>query len=354
MYYINQNVKNLNRIFDQNSRDGYLRLDLNENPGGLPQKFINEVLSEITPEFLSKYPETSSFTKSLSKFIGIQENELCLTNGSAEGIRYIIEAYTRPGGKILGVSPSYAMYEVYSNMYGRQFISLNYSHEFKMDIDDIIEKMTPDIDLVIILNPNNPIGDVYTYSDMDRLILNAKKNEITVLIDEAYFYFYPNSFINYAIENEYVFLTRTFSKLFSLGSARLGYVVGKTDGISIIQKLCTPHNVNAFGLKFAQRIIETDGMIDELVKNQLEGKKFLCNELRKNNYDFSVKEGNFLFIKPKTDAIIVKDKLKKKKGILVKTYDGIGSFGECLRVTTGETYVMKKFIDALVDVDNIE
>ena len=63
MYYINENIKNLYRIFDQNSRDGYLRLDLNENPVGLPQEFIDEVLSKVTPEFVAKYPEQLEFTK---------------------------------------------------------------------------------------------------------------------------------------------------------------------------------------------------------------------------------------------------------------------------------------------------
>ena len=40
MYYLNNNLKNLVRIFDQNERKNYLRLDLNENPGGLPQDFV--------------------------------------------------------------------------------------------------------------------------------------------------------------------------------------------------------------------------------------------------------------------------------------------------------------------------
>ena len=49
MYYTNEQIVDLVRIFDQNERKGYLRLDLNENPGGLPQEFINEVLREVTP-----------------------------------------------------------------------------------------------------------------------------------------------------------------------------------------------------------------------------------------------------------------------------------------------------------------
>ena len=53
MYYCDENIKKLNRIFDQNSRKGYLRLDLNENPGGLSQAFIDATLKNVSDGFLS-------------------------------------------------------------------------------------------------------------------------------------------------------------------------------------------------------------------------------------------------------------------------------------------------------------
>ena len=55
MYYLNHNIENLVRIFDQNERKGYLRLDLNENPGGLPQEFVETVLTEVTPQMIAQY-----------------------------------------------------------------------------------------------------------------------------------------------------------------------------------------------------------------------------------------------------------------------------------------------------------
>ena len=61
MYYLNPNIKNLHRIFDQNERKDYLRLDLNENPGGLPQEVIDEVLSDVGPQLVAQYPETLHF-----------------------------------------------------------------------------------------------------------------------------------------------------------------------------------------------------------------------------------------------------------------------------------------------------
>ncbi len=351
MYYLSKQVEQLERIFDQNKREGYLRLDLNENPGGLPQEFITKVLEDITPEFVSQYPETLEFTEKLANFLGTDVEHICLVNGSSEGIRHIIETFTSPGGKIVGVTPTYAMFEIYADMYGREYIPITYTDSLEMPIERIIDEVTTEIELLILLNPNNPVGNVYTEQEMEILINHAKKNKVTVLIDEAYMYFYPHSFIKYALNNEHIFVTRTFSKLFSLASCRLGYVVGHPEGIKMVQKLCTPHNVNAFGMKFAQAVIETEGMLDDLVKLQLEGKEYLVQSLEENGYTYNAKEGNFIFIKPKTDANQIVKRMKEEKGILIKSYAEIANLGNCLRVTTGEKHYMEIFVKALYEID---
>ena len=76
MYYVNPNLVNLHRIVYQNNRKDYLRLDLNENPGGLPQDFIDEVLEGITPQYVSQYPETYEFESCLSEFLGVKNENI--------------------------------------------------------------------------------------------------------------------------------------------------------------------------------------------------------------------------------------------------------------------------------------
>lgn len=350
-YYINPNVENLDRIFDQNLRSGYLRLDLNENPGGLPEAFIQKTLSKITPETIAKYPETLPFTETLAKFLHCSIENICLVNGSSEGIRQVIEAFSRPGGRIVGADPSYAMFSVYSKMYGRTFVPVPYEKDLSFDSSKLIDAITPDTDLVILLNPNNPMGNVYTRDEVDAVLKKAALCETTVLIDEAYIYFYPNELLSCAFERDNVFVTRTFSKLFSLGGLRLGYVCGRPEGIRLVQKLSTPHNVNAIGLLFAEEIIKTPGMIDGLIEKQREGKKWLVTELKKNGYSINAGEGNFIFIKPKTDAAAVMNRMKAEKQILIKTYPSVGELGTCLRVTTGERQYMERFLEALYLLD---
>lgn len=352
MYYINENLVDLVRVFDQNERKDYLRLDLNENPGGLSQDFINEVLKDVTPRFVAEYPETLEFSETLAKFHNTDISHICVTNGSSEAIRQVIEAFTSPKGKIVGVTPSYFMFQVYAQMYGRTFIPVEYTEDLRMPIENIIEKLTDDVQLLILLNPNNPMGNTYSKDELEKLLDVATNKQITVLIDEAYMYFYPVTFIDYALNREHIFVTRTFSKLFSLAGCRLGYVVGWPEGIKMVQKLSTPHNTNAFAMAFAKKIIETDGMIDDLVKKHTEGKQFLIESLIANGYTVNAKEGNFIFIKPKNkDADEIVNRMKTEKKILIKSYSGIGSMGKALRVTTGEKKYMEVFFDALLDLD---
>lgn len=352
MYYKNPNVKNLHRVFDQNDRTKYLRLDLNENPGGLPMEIVSRVLNGLAPEVLAQYPETNQFSQALASSLGTDSIHICLVNGSAEGIRYIIEGFTSEQGKIVGVVPSYMMFQIFAEMYGRRFCPVAYHSNLSIDVEDIIAALTDDTELLILLNPNNPMGNVYSDDEFEQLIAAAREKQVTVLVDEAYYYFYPKSFIRYALEEEHIFITRSFSKLFSMAGCRLGYVVGWPEGITIVQKLCTPHNANTLAMKLAEEVIKTPGVIEKLVSDFEEGRSYLIARLDEFGYHHKGEAGNFLFIQPKTDAQIIVERMKEEKGILIKKYPSVGELGDCLRVTIGGKKYMEKFINALRELDH--
>lgn len=351
MYYLDSKIQQLYRIFDQNERKGFLRLDLNENPGGLPEELIKNVLDKVTPQFVAQYPETLHFTEVLAKHLHTDISHLCLVNGSAEGIRYIIQAFTAPNGRIVGVVPSYFMFQVYSEMYGRNFVKVPYNEDLSMDVNNILAALTEDTQLLILLNPNNPMGNVYTEEEFKKIITVAQKKQITVLVDEAYHYFYPKTFINYALSSEHIFVTRTFSKLFSMAGCRLGYVAGWPEGVKMVQKMCTPHNTNAFAMALAEVVLETPHALENLIADFTEGRAYLIHQLDKHGYAYKGEAGNFLFIKPRTDAQTIVNRMKAEKKILIKQYPNVGSFGNCLRVSIGAKKYMEQFIKALLELD---
>lgn len=324
---------------------------MNENPGGLPQCFIDEVLKEVTPQIIAQYPETLHFTQVVADHIGTDISHLCITNGSAEAIRYVIQAFTSVNGRIVGVVPSYFMFQVYSEMYGRNFVKVPYNEDLSISIENIVKELTDDTQMLILLNPNNPMGNVYSDEEFDKLFKICQEREITLLVDEAYHYFYPKTFIKYALNSRRVLVTRTFSKLFSMAGCRLGYVCGHPEDIKYVQKYCTPHNTNAFAMLFAEKILTTPGMLDDLVTKFNEGRKYLIDTLDEYGYRHKGEAGNFIFIEPKTDAHTIVNRMKAEKKILIKTYPNVGEFGNCLRVSIGEKWYMETFMSALLELD---
>ena len=136
-----------------------------------------------------------------------------------------------------------------------------------------------------------------------------------------------------------------------MAGCRLGYVAGWSEGVKMVQKLCTPHNTNAFAMKFAEKVIKHPEVLQSLIDNFNKGRAYLIEQLDENGYAHKGEAGNFIFIKTKTDAEKIVDRMKSEKKILIKSYPNVGDFGTCLRVSIGEKMYMEMFIQALLELD---
>lgn len=348
MYYYNPNIAGLYRTESMETRNGYVRLDMNENPEGLPEEFVRKVCQEITPEYLSRYPETMRLTDLLASYYQVDREQICLTNGSDEGVRLIFEVFTHPGGKVITTDPTFAMYEVYCNMYGRIQEKVSYNEAFKISVDSVLEKIGQETELIIIVNPDNPMGFQFKEEDILRIIERAKENEAMVMIDEAYVQFSQHTFLNFLSNHDNVIVLRTFSKLFSLAACRLGVAISNVNNSNLMKKAMSSYNVNGIAIKFAERIIE-EHLEEQLLKIQLEGKRYLIECLMELGYSCKAAEGNFVFIKTKGQRDQVAAELKKKM-ILVKSYQNY-ALKDYIRVTTGSKEIMGIFINVLKEVD---
>ena len=136
-----------------------------------------------------------------------------------------------------------------------------------------------------------------------------------------------------------------------MAGCRLGYVAGNPEDIKYVQKYCTPHNTNAIAMLFAEKILSSPCMLNNLIEKFNEGRKYLIDSLNTNGYRHKGEAGNFLFIEPKTEARKIVDRMKNEKKILIKVYPNVGEFGDCLRVSIGEKKYMEIFMNALLELD---
>lgn len=350
MVYVDKYIKETVRVFPEQGRYDFYRFDMNENPDGLPKDFVDSVLKEITPEFLAVYPEPDRFLGKYAKFIGVKRENVTATNGSDMGLRYIMETFGEVGKDVVTVSPSFEMYWVNCCILGYHHVPVAYELDMSIKIEKILSAITENTRIIALLNPNNPIGNVYTKEDIERVIEKAKQVGAVLIIDEAYHYYYPNTFLPLALENDNVIILRTFSKAFSIPALRLGVIISNPKIIHYINNAKMTFDVNSIALLFGERLLDHPAILNEIVESESQGKSYTLNELSKKGYVCRDCKGNYIFVKPKHEARKVANRLATEKKVLVHPYRN-DLLKDYLRVSVGSVESMKTFLNAFFEID---
>lgn len=350
MFYVNEKIKDLYRVAQPEGRGSYIRLDQNENPDGLPKWLFDSVMEKVTPEFLSIYPEETISTTKYAKMLGLEKENVTFTDGSVIGMGYVIKVFGEAGKDILCVTPSFAMYEVYAEMIGMNVRELNYEDDFSYKIEKTLDAINENTGIVVLVNPNMPVGNVYSKDEIVSVIEKARDNNAIVIIDEAYYYFYDDSSIDLIKEYDNVFVLRTFSKMLSIPSLRLGAIISTKDNIRYVNNYKPPYTVNSIALLFAEAIVDNhDRLLAELSEQYTEGKEYVLKALADNGYETIPSEGCYVAIKPKYKTSREITDLLEENGILILCgKDGLTGW---LRLTITHKKYMEAFMEALLRLD---
>ncbi len=350
MFYVNEKIKDLYRVNQPEGRGKYIRLDQNENPDGVPKWLFDEVMEKVTPEFLSIYPEETIPRTKYAKLMGLEKENVTFTDGSVVGMGYIIKVFGEPGKDILCVTPSFAMYEVYAEMIGMNIKELGYEKDFTYKVETTLDNINENTSIVVLVNPNMPVGNVYSREEIVRILEKAKENDAIVIIDEAYYYFYDQSSIDLLQKYDNLFVLRTFSKMLSIPSLRLGAIFSTEENIRCIDNYIPPYTVNSIALLFAEAIVDHhDRLLAELTEQYNEGKEYVLKELEAHGYDTLPSEGCYVAIKPKyKSSREVTDQLEENGILILCGKDGLTGW---LRLTIAHKKYMEIFMEALLKID---
>lgn len=350
MLEIKPHLKNLYRtVPDEKRRGSYLRLDMNENVSGLPQDLVREVLDKIDPEFLATYPEYRDFQKKIAAYNNLQPENICLSNGSDAAIKYIFDAYVSSGDKILVTDPTFAMYFVYCEMFDAKPVVITYRQDLLFPEKNFIDGISPDIRLAIIVNPNNPTGSIVENDKLITIIEKAARNNVLMIIDEAYFYFYPETLIEQVKRFENLIVLRTFSKLLGMASLRFGYAAACPAIVENLRKVRPTYDVNGLAVLLAERILDDHAVIKALIRETEEGKSYLIERLSGAGIEFRKGYANFVLIKcfNRVDEIV---KRLADENILVQGGFKQEFLKDYIRVTVGNRAIMERFWKSFIDV----
>lgn len=347
--YVNPGIASLHRIKSDEGRTDYLRLDMNESPDGLPKEFFDRVISTLTPQKIAMYPEVEGVIALLAENLGVQSSNITMGNGSDEILRTIFEVFGQSGKNLVAVSPSFAMYPIYAQMVGMNGTFVNYNEFLEVPVQGLLDLINEDTGIVSLVNPNNPMGNVYSRDEVVKIIEKSAIHGAIVIVDEAYHYFYPETMIPLVKQYENLIVTRTFSKLCAMAGLRIGYAVASPNIIRYLDMARPTYSVNTVAITFATMLLKEKGLIDHLIDRAVSGKKYICEQLQNSGYYFIAKEGNFLFIKTKHNPVQLENMLKEKH-VLVKTYSA-PVVKDYIRISTGSIETMQAFWEIFFKLD---
>ena len=350
MHYVDPIIKNFLRTNQPEDRGSYIRLDQNENPDGVPKWLFKKAMKKITPSFLSLYPEEIRFTTKYAKLLGLEYENVTLTDGSVVAMGYTIKVFGEPGKKLLCVTPTFGMYKVYADMAQMETEFIHYESDYTFDINKLIEKIDSNTGLISLVNPSMPIGNVYEESDIIRVVEKAKSVNALVIIDEAYHYFYEKGSLDLLKKYDNVVILRTFSKFLSIPGLRMGAVISTKENVQYIKNYKPHYTVNNVALAFGETIVDNfDRAYEDLQKTFTGGKDYLLAALDKAEYSYIPTHGCFICITPKHKTAEKITEELKKRNILI--FCGKGDSAGFLRVTIWDKKYMKMFMKALLEID---
>ncbi len=339
--HVLRNLHRTSQFFNEMDRTRFIRMDGNESVDGLPQDFVKGVLNKITPAMLAAYPNPKKCTEAVAEFLNVDREQVLMTNGSDAAIKLFFETYMEENDRVVIASPAFEMYEVYCNMFGAEAVNIQYGEGFAFPMGAYIAAIEQGAKLAIITNPNNPTGSAMSLSSIEKILEIATKNDVLVMIDEAYHWIYPETALPLLDRYPNMILLRTFSKILGLAGIRLGFAVASKEMISDIKKVTPPAGVNAVALLFGEEIMRRPEFLDGIVSSFKREKRYMKERLNEEGIQFIDTESNFILIPVQKDVETIISRLREQ-GILVAF-----KMNKYLRVNIGNEEVTEKLISCV-------
>ncbi len=334
--------------------DHIARLASNENPFGIGVKAREAAAAALGD--LGKYPDPESrrLRQALSASLDCSEQAIVIGNGSEELIALLCRACLRPGDRVVTVTPSFLLHEIYPAEQGAMVVTVPMADDFSFAVDDLLAAMTGSCRMLLLSSPSNPVGTILTSADLRR-IAKAAHPETLLVIDEAYSEYareeadYPDSRRLLAAGQAPFVLLRTFSKAFGLAGLRIGY--GLFSDLSLaghIDKLRTPFNVNRIAQAAALAALGDLQHLEKTLAHNGTERARLAAELTRRGHRVARSHANFLFFDVGTESARVAEQLLGR-GIVVKPWGQTG-FRQFIRVTVGSRRDNDLFLEALAEI----
>ena len=235
---------------------------------------------------LSKYYDT--------KNINVNSKEIIVTSGASEALLFTFGSIMDKDDELIVPEPFYANYNGFSVANSLKIVPVvsTIEDDFSLPpIEDFEKLITKKTKAILICNPNNPTGYLYSKQEIKKLVKIVKKHDLFLISDEVYREFTYDGYSHYSIMEESsisqnAIMIDSVSKRYSMCGARIGCVVSKNESVikTVLKFAQSRLSPPTYAQIASEAALETpQSYFEEINEKYVSRRNLLIHELRKIN-----------------------------------------------------------------------
>lgn len=328
------------------------KLASNENRLGYSKKVIEAIRRESID--IQNYPDplAGDLRKKIADLKNVSESEVLLAAGSESIIALLCRTFFKDDEHAITADATFVGFFVQSGVRGIELKKIQLTHDYRFDVEGILNAVDDKTKMIYIANPNNPTGTYITKKEYKKL-REEMPDHVLLVMDEAYHEYaesvedYPNSLYS---RQENIITLRTFSKAYGLAGMRVGYAVADKRLIEQMIKTKLTFEPTRLGQVAAFSALDDQAFVEESVKMVVEERKKLYDFFDEFDVTYvpSIANSVMMILEDENEAKSFTESMMKQ-GVILRRANGFG-LPNCIRITIGTGQEMNHFKESYLNV----
>jgi len=328
------------------------KLASNENPLG-PSPLALQAIANGTAH-LNLYPDGGlGLRKVLAREYDLKVENVIAGSGSEGIMSNIIRTFLCDEDEVLTTEAAFIGFQVLAKSRGVCYRTVPYKN-WHYDLAALARQINERTKIVYLANPNNPTGTIFTRHEFDDFYKHVP-DRVLIILDEAYFEYakdnprYPDS-MHYRYDN--VITLRTFSKIYGLAGARIGYGFAHEELIANLLKVKLPFEPGTLAQAAGIAALADKEFLHRSLELNARGLKVLSDGMRRLGLEVVPSEANFVMAPLASEeqaSRMTRDLMAR--GVIVRPLKSFG-LPHCIRISTGTDEDNQRCVETIEKIIN--
>ena len=330
-----------------------IRLDRNENAYGASREAI-VALREAAKD-TSRYSDSDVFQKTLADYHReaipggshiTKPEQIVVGCGSTDVLRMAAAAFLAPGATLIMATPTCDLIANYGRSRGATVVEVPLRNDHAHDLEAMLKHSNKSgaSGLIYVCNPNSPTGTLTERRDLEEFLVKVSP-KFQVVIDEAYHHYAGGSgayrsFIDRPSNNPRVIVTRTFSAVYGLAGARVGYSIGSPSNAEKMVREGLPFALNRAGMFAASAALADRDHVENCTNRNFNDRQEFMNQVNARMLRALDSHTNFVCLNVMRPASEISEHYTRNNFVLAPL---IPSMPNYLRISLGTPEEMHEF-----------